>query len=72
LNPGLPDRVAYLPEIDHLYPWMTINEAHRFMRSFYRDWDEEKYRSLLTYLNLDGTMKVGKISKGQRAKPSCC
>lgn len=69
LNPwSTRDRVAYLPEIDHLYPWMTINEAHRFMRSFYRDWDEEKYRSLLTYLNLDGTMKVGKISKGQRAK----
>lgn len=62
------DSIAYLPEIDHLYPWMNIKQAAGFMQSFYADWDEGKYRELLTFLNLDEQMKIGKISKGQRAK----
>ncbi|MEN6351450.1 MAG: ABC transporter ATP-binding protein [Syntrophomonas sp.] len=62
------DSIAYLPEIDHLYPWMNIKQAAGFMQSFYADWDESKYRELLTFLNLDELMKIGKISKGQRAK----
>lgn len=62
------DRVAYLPEIDHLYPWMSVGEAARFIGTFYRDWDWHKYQNLITYLNLDEAMKIGKISKGQRAK----
>ena len=62
------DRVAYLPEIDHLYPWMTVEKAAGFMGTFYSDWDQEKYQGLLSYLCLDENMKIGKISKGQRAK----
>jgi ABC-2 type transport system ATP-binding protein len=61
-------QIAFLPEIDHLYPWWTIGQAAGFMRSFYADWDERKYRDLVGFLNLDPAMKIGKISKGQRAK----
>jgi len=61
-------QIAYLPEIDHLYPWMTIGQAAGFTRSFYGDWDNDKYYELLKYLNLSAEMKIGKISKGQRAK----
>ncbi len=60
--------IAYLPEIDHLYSWMTIKQAARFTSTFYADWDETKYNELLNFLNLDPQMKIGKISKGQRAK----
>ncbi|MFA7078678.1 MAG: ABC transporter ATP-binding protein [Syntrophomonas sp.] len=60
--------IAYLPEIDHLYPWMTIKQAARFTSTFYADWDEAKYNELLNFLNLHPKMKIGKISKGQRAK----
>ena len=60
--------VAYLPEIDHLYPWMNIAQAADFTRTFYDDWDEVKYRELLKFLNLQEDMKISKISKGQRAK----
>ena len=60
--------VAYLPEIDHLYPWMNIAQAADFTRTFYADWDEAKYRELIKFLNLQEDMKISKISKGQRAK----
>lgn len=29
--------IPYLPEIDYLYPWMTIQQAADFVRSFYAD-----------------------------------
>lgn len=61
-------KIAYLPEIDYLYSWMTIKDAADFVKTFYEDWDEEKYRGLLDFLRLDEEMKIGKISKGQRAK----
>ncbi len=60
--------IAYLPEIDHLYGWWTLQQAADFTRSFYADWDDAKYQEMLNFLNLDKTMKLSKISKGQRAK----
>lgn len=60
--------IAYLPEIDHLYGWWTLQQAADFTSSFYADWDDAKYQEMLKYLNLDRKMKLGKISKGQRAK----
>jgi ABC-2 type transport system ATP-binding protein len=62
------DKVAFLPEIDYLYGWWTLKQAAGFIRSFYSDWDQENYLQLLGSLNLQEDMKIGKISKGQRAK----
>lgn len=61
-------KVAFLPEIDHLYARMTIKEMARFFKTFYADWDEDKYQGLIQFLRLEEDMKIGKISKGQRAK----
>lgn len=60
--------IAFLPEIDHLYGWWTLRQAADFTRSFYDDWDDAKYLEMLSFLNLQEEMKLGKISKGQRAK----
>lgn len=62
------EHMAFLPEVDHLYSWMTLKQAAGFMRSFYSDWDEQKYHELLGFLNISEDMKLSKISKGQRAK----
>ncbi|MBO8159793.1 ABC transporter ATP-binding protein [Thermosyntropha sp.] len=62
------DKIAYLPEIDYLYPWMTVKKAADFVKTFYSDWDDDKYKELLAFLNLGEDMKINKISKGQRAK----
>ena len=62
------ERMAFLPEIDHLYGWMTIARAAAFMRAFYADWDDAKYIELLKFLRLEEDMKIARISKGQRTK----
>lgn len=68
-----PDRttkalVSYSPEIDHTYPWMTVEATIRFVSSFYEDWDEERAASMLDFMGLKPRQKVGKLSKGTRAR----
>lgn len=62
------ERIAYLPEIDYIYPWMTIKEAGSFMKGIYGDWNEDKYKELMEFLKLEPEMVIKKISKGMRAK----
>jgi ABC-2 type transport system ATP-binding protein len=60
--------IAYLPEIDNLYGWMTVKETLRFLSGFYRDWQEEKATEMLLTMELDGKQKVRNLSKGMRAR----
>ncbi|MCD1258006.1 ABC transporter ATP-binding protein [Paenibacillus athensensis] len=70
VEPGVRNKqhVAYLPEIDHLYGWMTVKETLRFMSGFYADWQEEKAAEMLAAMELDGSQKVRHLSKGLRAR----
>ncbi|WP_239565765.1 ABC transporter ATP-binding protein [Paenibacillus sacheonensis] len=61
-------QIAYLPEIDHLYGWMTVDETLRFIAGFYDDWQADKADELLATMNLDGRQKVRNLSKGLRAR----
>lgn len=61
-------RVAYLPEIDHLYPWMRVEQSLRFVSAFYPDWDDEKAQRLLEFMELPPTARVGSMSKGMRGR----
>lgn len=60
--------IAYLPEIDYLYSHMNVSQMANFISSFYADWDKNKYKELIKYLNLQEDMIIGKVSKGIRAK----
>lgn len=68
-----PDRrtkamVAYSPEVDHLYPWMTVRETLRFVGAFFDDWDEQRADRLREFMGLRSGQKVGAMSKGMRAR----
>ncbi len=45
-----------------------IRDAKNFVKTFYEDWDEDRYQELLDFLELEESMMIKKISKGQRAK----
>ncbi|WP_350343954.1 ABC transporter ATP-binding protein [Proteinivorax tanatarense] len=68
INVKSKNRISYLPEIDHFYSWMKISDAKNFVKTFYSDWQEERYKDLLEFLELEESMKIDKISKGMRAK----
>jgi ABC-2 type transport system ATP-binding protein len=61
-------KITFLPEIDHLYPWMTVEQIANFLSGFFADWDWDKYKELIKFLDLQPSLVIGKISKGMRAK----
>ncbi len=62
------EKISYLPEIDHLYSWMSVRETLDFISTFYSNWDAEKAAELLQFMGLEEDMKVRNLSKGLRAR----
>jgi ABC-2 type transport system ATP-binding protein len=60
--------VAYLPDNDYLYPWMKIADAKKVYASFFRDFNSEKFDSLLEFMKLKEEMSVKSLSKGMAEK----
>lgn len=64
--------VSYLQEKDYLPKWMKISDTIKFYKDFFPDFDEEKCRSLLKFMNLDTTLKLKALSKGMLEKLGLC
>jgi ABC-type multidrug transport system, ATPase component len=60
--------VSYLPDREYLFKWMKIKDAVDFFKDFYKDFDEEKCKMLLEFMNLDINSKVKTLSKGMTEK----
>lgn len=60
--------IAFLPEINHLYKWMTISEMIKFHQDQYSDFSTEKARELLKFMNLNLDQKINNLSKGMVAR----
>jgi ABC-2 type transport system ATP-binding protein len=61
-------RIAYVPEVDNFYTWMTVAQALEFEHSMFHDINIDDARSLLSQLKLDLDKKTGSLSRGQRAR----
>lgn len=61
-------QIAFVPEVENLYRWMTIRQAIDFTATFYDDWQEDRVEELLSFMRLDPTKKVSSLSKGMRAR----
>lgn len=61
-------QIAFVPEIDNLYRWMTTQQVLSFTATFYDDWQEERAADLMDFMRLDPTKKVSSLSKGMRAR----
>lgn len=61
-------RVAFVPEIDHLYPWMEVREAVEFTASFFKDFNRERAATLLNQMQLDPSSTISSLSRGLRAR----
>lgn len=60
--------VSYLPDRNHLYKWMRIEDAGAFFKDFYTDFDTNKFTELLSFMKLERKMKVDTLSKGMQEK----
>lgn len=63
-------RIGYVPERPTLYEWMTAAEIGWFTAGFYSDEFEKHYRNLIDRYRVPTGRRIGKMSKGMRAKVS--
>lgn len=61
-------RVGYLSENRDLPDWMRVRELILFTQAFYPDWDPAYAEELRLTFDLDPTIKVKDLSRGQRAQ----
>ncbi|MFW5790787.1 MAG: ABC transporter ATP-binding protein [Halanaerobiaceae bacterium] len=64
----LKDKVAFLPEIDHFYNWMTIKQIIDFHNSQFSNFNYEKAVELADEMNLKIESKITSLSKGMRGR----
>ncbi len=62
------ERVAYVPEVEHLYPWMDVDEALRFTAAVFLDFNPDRAEEMLALAGLDREARIGDLSKGYRAR----
>lgn len=67
-NQHLMQDIAFLPEINHLYKWMTISEMIKFHEEQYDDFSHTKSEELLKFMNLKPEQKINNLSKGMAAR----
>ena len=60
--------VSYLPDVNILYKWMKIKDSIKFFEDFYNDFDTERCKKILDFMELDKELKVTSLSKGMVEK----
>lgn len=68
VNRLISKKVAYLSELDVLYPFYTAQEIVRFFASQFDDMDVKKAQEMMGFLQLDPHKKIRHMSKGQRGR----
>ncbi|RKJ51338.1 ABC transporter ATP-binding protein [Butyricicoccus sp. 1XD8-22] len=62
------NRIAYLPDIDLFYEKLTGEEVFTFYESQFDDFSSEKAKEIASFLQVPMNVKLGSLSKGNRAR----
>jgi ABC-2 type transport system ATP-binding protein len=62
-------RIGFLAENPHAHEsHFTADEKAKFASHWYPTWDWERYRKLMRHYEVDGSVRLAKLSKGMRRK----
>lgn len=61
-------RIGYVAQQQHFYPWMSPLQLGRFVRGMYPRWNQQRYRQLLDLFELPVKRKNGLYSGGMQAR----
>ncbi|BDH62820.1 putative ABC transporter ATP-binding protein YhcG [Lysinibacillus sp. PLM2] len=62
------NKIAYLPDIDLFYEKLTGEEVFAFYESQFDDFSNEKAKEIASFLQVPINVKLGSLSKGNRAR----
>ena len=65
-NPGIKEKIAYIPDDIFFYTQASIRDMARFAESLYPRFDRERYEKLSALFGLDEKRPMRKLSKGQQ------
>jgi len=60
--------VSYLPETNHLYKWMKVKDALNFFKDLYADFNIERAKESLKFMELEEEEKITSLSKGMMGR----
>ncbi|KGP74595.1 ABC transporter ATP-binding protein [Pontibacillus yanchengensis] len=61
-------KVAYMSELESVYPFFTVGEAINYFESQFEDFNREKAEEVLKFLQLSDDQKVKNLSKGNKGR----
>ena len=64
------ERLGYVPQTPHFYPWLTVEEVIGYTLSFYEKWNTTLINQLLEEWELDPKDNVKNLSEGTKQKLS--
>ncbi len=65
-------RIGYVAQEQHFYPWMSPKHLGKFVRGLYPRWDQRRYQHLLDLFELPLQRKIGHFSGGMKARLALC
>jgi ABC-2 type transport system ATP-binding protein len=63
-------RVGIVPECNQFYRWMTVNEAIRFVRAMFENWNDRLVTHMLEIFELRKSQRIRDLSSGMLSKLS--
>lgn len=60
--------VAYMSTEPYFYTWMTVKDVGKYYADFFEDFSMDRYRSLLSRMELTEELKTRTLSSGMMAK----
>lgn len=67
-NRRIASKVIYLTEADSFYPSFTVRDMLNFYESQFADFEQDKAMELLQFMNLNDSVKIRSLSKGNRGR----
>ena len=67
LSPEVRGRTGYVNEEHTLPQWMKASEVTNLQQSFYPQWNQRVYDSVIGYFDLDPAQRISGLSRGERA-----
>ena len=66
------EHLAYVPEKNGLYDWLTVGEHVECVRRTYASFDSKRAAELAALFKLDSRKKIKRLSKGQQTAVALC
>ena len=67
-GPKTKPKVSYLPDVNYLNNWMTVEDIIKMFSDFYEDFRPELAQEMITRLGIDQKERLKSLSKGNKEK----